>query len=509
LLGVGVGGVLGCEDPGPFRGPSVFNPSTLDFGMAAVGQTEKKVTDMASPGDRLQVQGVTFQPAQKGQDLGAIFSARLANGGGLTGTLLNAGMHAEIEVDFLPREAMSYDANMVVDFGSTKVELTITGSGRKTVDASLHITPMDLVFPTTVIGADVIRTVQVLNVGDVGGTIQEVLLGSTGAGTDSRQVLYATVNGSSASIVGQDIGAGQTIMVDVHFKPSTAGQLMDSLEFVLDNGDKTDLPISGEGVAAGTLHCDPSTLDYGDVVRGDVSDLNVTCTSTQGYYTLDAFAFAAQTASNFMFLTPPVQGTMLGPMDHFQMTIRFVSEGTTSVQTGGVILTSGGKMTMLYLTGRVAPPPLDQTAIHVELSWNAVIDLDLHFVRNGLLVGDPMNDCFWDNRTPLWGTEATSPYLDNDATNGYGPEIMNLRQAADGQYDVYVHYYQHASGGNAYPTVRIAFFGNFQQPDETAVLMSCGTLWHAAQIMVQHGTAQVMPLSTLTPLPNPVRNGCP
>ena len=82
---------------------------------------------------------------------------------------------------------------------------------------------------------------------------------------------------------------------------------------------------------------------------------------------------------------------------------------------------------------------------HVRIAWDKDdTDIDLHFSwSNG-------STCYYSNKTPLWGSSAaTSPKLDVDDTNGFGPENITIDALpGSGTYRIYVHYFSdHGNGG--------------------------------------------------------------
>jgi hypothetical protein len=82
---------------------------------------------------------------------------------------------------------------------------------------------------------------------------------------------------------------------------------------------------------------------------------------------------------------------------------------------------------------------------HVRISWDKDdTDIDLHFSWSG------GSTCYYSNKTPLWGSSAaTSPKLDVDDTNGFGPENITIDALpGSGTYRIYVRYFSdHGNGG--------------------------------------------------------------
>lgn len=82
---------------------------------------------------------------------------------------------------------------------------------------------------------------------------------------------------------------------------------------------------------------------------------------------------------------------------------------------------------------------------HARITWDKDdTDVDLHFSWSG------GSECYYSNKTPTWGgSAATSPRLDVDDTNGYGPENITIGALpGSGTYKISVYYYSdHGKGG--------------------------------------------------------------
>lgn len=80
---------------------------------------------------------------------------------------------------------------------------------------------------------------------------------------------------------------------------------------------------------------------------------------------------------------------------------------------------------------------------HARITWDKDdTDVDLHFSWNG-------SDCYYGSKTPTWGSRATSPTLDVDDRNGYGPENITIEALpGSGTYRMWVDYWSdHGHGG--------------------------------------------------------------
>jgi len=136
-------------------------------------------------------------------------------------------------------------------------------------------------------------------------------------------------------------------------------------------------------------------------------------------------------------------------------------------------------------------PPMELTA---TLAWDVNrVDLDLHLLsEDGSYFGD--SDCFSWNPNPNWGDAGLSdddPLLaDDEDGEGAGPyrEIIDLRQPAEGEYRVLVHYYlDHglALGQDARPatpTIRIEAGGELLSEFEAPAPLLEDDVWIAGVV---------------------------
>jgi len=87
-------------------------------------------------------------------------------------------------------------------------------------------------------------------------------------------------------------------------------------------------------------------------------------------------------------------------------------------------------------------------ALHVEVQWSTAFgDVDAHLLnvsRTSPTGWFTTDDCYFENRTPDWGTAGAvaNPTLDRDDTDGYGPENVTIATSpAAGTYTVGAHYF--------------------------------------------------------------------
>jgi hypothetical protein len=103
---------------------------------------------------------------------------------------------------------------------------------------------------------------------------------------------------------------------------------------------------------------------------------------------------------------------------------------------------------------------IPQAELQVELSWDTdESDLDLHLVRRG---GEGYysseDDCCHCNDNPDWGVSGESAddcVVTTDNETGYGPERILIDEPAEGEYEVWVHYFSDRDGGQSEALVTV------------------------------------------------------
>lgn len=129
------------------------------------------------------------------------------------------------------------------------------------------------------------------------------------------------------------------------------------------------------------------------------------------------------------------------------------SFSTTAVLRTGPNSILAGVRTRDGQTFMSTPITVTSTAVnntyHARITWDKDgTDVDLNFSWSGGAL------CYYGNKTPTWGTAATSPRLDVDDTNGFGPENITIGALpGPGTYRLGVHYYSDHGKG---PTTVIA-----------------------------------------------------
>lgn len=133
-------------------------------------------------------------------------------------------------------------------------------------------------------------------------------------------------------------------------------------------------------------------------------------------------------------------------------------------------------------------------------------DVDMHLARR-TRAGLPWNtndDCYYANRTPVWGDPADpsdNPRLLRDEVNGLGPEIIVIENPTE-EYFVGVHYFSDRQFGPSTATLRI-FRDGIQVFSSIQQLRRSGDFWIAAA--VEAGGTRIRPISNayFSGFPNP------
>lgn len=115
---------------------------------------------------------------------------------------------------------------------------------------------------------------------------------------------------------------------------------------------------------------------------------------------------------------------------------------------------------------------------HARITWDKDgTDVDLHFSWSG------GSECFYSNKTPTWGSAATSPRLDVDDTNGFGPENITIGGLpGSGTYAIRVHYYSDHSKGPT--TVNASIYKDGVSIFSNSRTMSNGENWTLYQFTI-------------------------
>lgn len=156
---------------------------------------------------------------------------------------------------------------------------------------------------------------------------------------------------------------------------------------------------------------------------------------------------------------------------------------TTAVLKTGDNSIIGGVMSTDGQIFQSVPITVKSTAInntyHARISWDKDdTDVDLHFSWSG------GSECYYSNKTPTWGTAATSPRLDVDNTHGFGPENITIGGLpGPGTFRVFVRYY--SDHGKGATTVSAAVYENGVAKFTGSRTLSDGENWTLMEFTIR------------------------
>lgn len=126
------------------------------------------------------------------------------------------------------------------------------------------------------------------------------------------------------------------------------------------------------------------------------------------------------------------------------------------------------ELTVTNVDGEVSEPEIHEfdalphEDLHVELTWEGDVDLDLHFVDEGYTIFDEYGDACWCNVNPDWGAEGDGtddPELLLDALMDGGAEALAMEVPYGSAYEVMVHFFNDLGGTQGVATIRLWFEG--------------------------------------------------
>jgi hypothetical protein len=262
---------------------------------------------------------------------------------------LPAGEGQSFSVTFTPKSAGGVSGNLAIaNTGSTStVNVGLAGDG-ETVGA-LTPNPASLNFGSVEVGNNQALSETLTNSGGSSVTVTQV--NTTGTGF--------SVSGLSLPLT---LTAGQSQGFSVTFTPTAAGSSSGNLAIISNASNSTlTVPLSGNGLAAGSLAPSPSSLSFGSVQVGDNQQLSETLTNSGGVNVNISQANIAGTGFTMSGLNPPLT---LTPGQHYTFTVTFTppSPGTDS---GNVSIVSNASNPNLSipLNGTGTPVPQGTLAV--------------------------------------------------------------------------------------------------------------------------------------------------
>ncbi|MCB9650431.1 MAG: choice-of-anchor D domain-containing protein [Deltaproteobacteria bacterium] len=475
LFAVGCGG----EDGGLIRVPAAgyFDPQEVDFGVREVGQAHELPVRLTNgSAGQLALVDLSFEPRLD------VFVVRRADGGSVRAERLSRGQSLDLVVVFGPATDDAYSSTLVLKAEDLEVALPVRGEGRLVMPARFE-GPSELAFPEPVeVGAQATLPFGITNRGERPGR----LVGMARSGP-----FTVTAPGGAALSTLPEVGPGEHQSLELLFQPIQAGAAEGQIRLQDSEGQSLLLTATATAVEAGRLECD-SGVDFGPVARGESQDRNVTCTVSGGAYRLEAVSITGDGTSD-VFTVSSVNPGPGSAVQTLNITVHLDAQGRAGPRTGDLTIRARtGALTTVPLSAEVTAPDPATLALQVDLQWSLTVDLDLHLVKAGGAPFTSTLDCYWEVPAQDWGVVGAvndDAYLDQDARRGPAHELINLGGAAQGVYEVWVHYFGPATGGARPATdftvawrIRDTVVGSMSH-----TLGTCGQMWLAGRAHVDAG----------------------
>jgi len=183
---------------------------------------------------------------------------------------LTAGQSANFSVVFAPQAAgtVSGTVGFTSDASNSSLSLPLSGTG--VTAGFLAVSPASIALGSVLIGSS-----------------QKQQATLTNSGGSTLTVSQATVTGTGFSLAGLalplTLAAGQSTNFSVAFAPQAAGAVSGNVAFVSTASDASlNLPLSGTGLATGSLTANPSSINFGTVQVGNNQTAAEILTNTGG-----------------------------------------------------------------------------------------------------------------------------------------------------------------------------------------------------------------------------------
>ncbi len=301
-------------------GQVAVTPSSINFGSVQVGNSVSQTIQLSNTSDgSLTIDQTTLS--------GTGFSVS----GLILPAILPRGQSVTLTTTFAPQSSGAISGTVSLEYSRTlwrrhSGTVTISLAGTGTVAGQLVASPARPAFG---------------NVQDGSSTSMTGTLTNTGGST--LTILAASASGTGFSLSGLSLPvtltAGQTTSFSVLFSPTASGAASGSVS-ITSNGSNPSLtiPLSGTGVAPGTLAANPISLAFGNVQNGSSAALSETLTNTGGSSLTISAASASGTGFSLSGLSLPVTLTA-GQSTPFSVKFAPTSAGAAS---GSVSITSNG-----------------------------------------------------------------------------------------------------------------------------------------------------------------------
>ena len=357
----------------------------------------------------------------------------------LAGTVDRRGEH-EVQVTFTPVSFLDYAAELVVasddpDNPELRIELAGVGVDRPMPDIAIH--PQTLEFPTVAAGATDLQFITIRNEGDAPLTLGSIQQQGSGA-----FVLRSDPSNNS-------IGPNSEVPLLIEYAPTSALGDSGRLSIPSDDPDEPQLEVVLLGNGGGDF---------------EYPDAEIACPGTSEppiYVQLDGSGSTDPAGLLPLSYEWSIVSLPTGSQGDLSNLVTSTTELFTDVagnyEVQLVVENSAGTRSAPQ---RCAIAAIPADAVHIELTWDTPsADLDLHLARGNAAIFGGSDDCSFCRPSPNWGGGDANPRLDLDDQGGLGPENINIREPAGGEYKVRVHYFEEHQDDAVTATVKVYLNG--------------------------------------------------
>lgn len=330
------------------------NPLSLDFGSVPVASNKTSTVTATNNGSSdITVSSVTFSAPQFTLSQPTI------------PVTIAAGQSSTLSVTFAPTAVGTISGSMTITSNASNSPATVSLSGAGVAAGQLSESPTSLSFGSLPIGNTQTLSATLTNVGNSSVTLSQA--NATGAGF--------SVSGLPLPLT---LAVGQSTSFNVVFAPQASGTVNGNVALISDAiNSPLNLPVSGNGLAPGSLSANPPSVTFSNVVVGNEQSVSETLSNSSGSSVTITQALTTGAAFSVSGLNLPV--TLAGGQST-TFSVVFTPQAAGSV-SGNVAVVSNASNGTLNIPlagsgvepGTLTPNPSSITFGNVQVGHNKSI----------------------------------------------------------------------------------------------------------------------------------------
>jgi hypothetical protein len=321
------------------------SPSSLGFGNIPAGSSQTLSQTLTNSGTSI----LTISQATV---TGSGYSVSGMN----LPVILAAGHSTAFNVTFTPSAVGPASGNLSITSNASNPNMSIPLSGNGATAGSLTASVSSLSFGSVQVGNSQ--------------TLSETLTNSGGSSvTISNAAVIGTAYSTSGLSLPVTLGAGQNTTFSVTFTPTTGGSAAGNLSITSNAPNPTlAVPLSGAGLAPGSLTATATSLSFGNVQVGNTQTLSETLTNSGGSsVTITAATIPAPYSMSGMTLP-----TTLTPGQSASFSVKFTPTAGRSASGNLSITSNASNPTLAVPLAGTGVTPGSLTANATSLSFGSV-----------------------------------------------------------------------------------------------------------------------------------------